>query len=178
MGQGPVQVAVNVSSLQFLRDSFVDEVAEVLRHTGLAPNLLQIELTESVTLSGVNRVNDAMGRLSDLGVSMAIDDFGTGYSSLSYLPKLPFHSLKIDRSFVKEIETRPELEAMVHTLITLAHNLGMRVIAEGVETHRQLELIAELGSDEIQGYLTGRPTADPSSIIQMPTEERLLAVAD
>jgi diguanylate cyclase (GGDEF)-like protein len=133
---GPIQVAVNVSSIQFVRDTFVDEVMEVLRHTGLPPALLQIELTESVMLTGVRWAADAMTRLSALGVGLAIDDFGTGYSCLGYLPHLPFNSLKIDRSFVNELGSRPEIDAMVHSLVMLAHNLGMRVIAEGVETER------------------------------------------
>lgn len=162
----PVQVAVNVSSIQFARDTFVDEVAEILRHAGLNPELLQIELTESVMLSGASRTAEAMNRLRALGVSLAIDDFGTGYSCLSYLPTLPFDALKIDRSFVNDLETRPEIRAMVHSLVTLAHNLGMRVIVEGVETQRQFEVIAELGSNEIQGYLLGKPTSDPSLQLQ------------
>jgi diguanylate cyclase (GGDEF)-like protein len=159
----PIQVAVNVSSIQFARDNFVEEVAEVLRRTGLNPGLLQIELTESVMLSGADRVADTMRRLRALGVSLAIDDFGTGYSCLSYLPKLPFDALKIDRSFVQELESRPGIEAMVHSLVTLAHNLGMRVIVEGVETSAQLELIRKFGSNEVQGFLLGRPTPDPAS---------------
>jgi diguanylate cyclase (GGDEF)-like protein len=159
-GQG-VQVAVNVSSLQLMRDSFVDEVGEVLRATGLSPHLLQIELTESVTLNGAARVTEALNELATLGTSLAIDDFGTGYSCLSYLPKLPFDALKIDRSFVKELGERREVDAMVHSLVTLAHNLGMRVIAEGVETEKQLELIAEAGCNEVQGYLMGRPSREP-----------------
>ena len=106
----PIQIAVNVSGIQFARESFVDEVAEVLRITGLSPTLLQIELTESVLVNGIEQVAKAMNRLSQLGVSMAVDDFGTGYSSLSYLPNLPFRSLKIDRSFIKGLEHRPDLQ--------------------------------------------------------------------
>jgi len=90
----------------FTRDSFVDEIAETLRHSGLEPRLLQIELTESVMLSGAQRVADTMSRLSALGVSLAIDDFGTGYSRLGYLPHLPFNSIKIDRSFVNDLGLR------------------------------------------------------------------------
>ena len=107
-GQG-VEVAVNVSSLQLMRDSFVEEVAEVLRRTGLDPKLLQIELTESVMLDGAARVTEVLEELAALGASLAIDDFGTGYSCLSYLPKLPFDALKIDRSFVKDLGDRMEV---------------------------------------------------------------------
>jgi len=143
----PIQVAVNVSSIQFARDTFVDEVAELLRITGLSPTLLQIELTESVLVNGMENVAKAMHRLSKLGVAMAVDDFGTGYSSLSYLPNLPFRCLKIDRSFISELEHRPDLKNMIHSLVMLAHNLGMTVIAEGVETREQLDLIAKLGGE-------------------------------
>jgi len=157
----PVQVAVNVSSLQLMRESFVGEVAGILRKTGLDPHLLQIELTESVTLNGEAQVASAMRKLAELGVSLAIDDFGTGYSCLSYLPKLPFDALKIDRSFVNELGVRTEVDAMVHSLVTLAHNFGMRVIAEGVETEEQLARIREMGCNEVQGYLMGKPSSDP-----------------
>ncbi len=161
----PIQVAVNVSSLQFARDSFVDEVAEVLRHTGLRPGLLQIELTESVMLSGAERAAQTMKRLRALDISLAIDDFGTGYSCLSYLPKLPFNALKVDRSFINELEIRPETKAMVNSLVTLAHNLDMQVIVEGVETTQQLDLIKALGANEVQGFLLGRPSPDPAAQI-------------
>jgi len=168
----PIQVAVNVSSIQFVRDAFVDEVAETLRITGLSPTLLQIELTESVLVNGMENVAKAMHRLSKLGVSMAVDDFGTGYSSLSYLPNLPFRSLKIDRSFINELEHRPDLKNMIHSLVMLAHNLGMKVIAEGVETREQLDLIAKLGGNEVQGFLLGKPTPEPMAFIEKQREVR------
>lgn len=158
----PVQVAVNVSSLQFMRDTFVQEVSEILNRTGLKPDLLQIELTESVTLKGTERAAQIMQELRDLGVSIAIDDFGTGYSCFSYLPRLPFNALKIDRSFVKELEARAETKAMVQSLVALAHNLGMQVIVEGIETNEQLAMIKSFGGNEVQGYLLGRPTPDPT----------------
>jgi predicted signal transduction protein with EAL and GGDEF domain len=172
----PVQVAVNVSSIQAMRETFVEEVGVVLRATGLEPRLLQLELTESVTLNGATTVGEAMDRLAALGVSLAIDDFGTGYSCLSYLPRLPFDELKIDRSFVNELGERREVDAMVHSLVMLAHNLGMRVIAEGVETQEQMALITEIGCDEAQGYLLGRPTSDPAQFFQ--PEEALVALVE
>ena len=159
----PIQVAVNVSSIQFKRDHFVEEVTSVLNYTGLRSDLLQLELTESIMLSGVHRAAETMKRLRALGVSLAIDDFGTGYSCLSYLPVLPFDALKIDRSFVKELDLKPENGAMIHSLVALAHNIGMRVIVEGVEKPEQLDLIRKFGGNEIQGYLLGRPIADPAS---------------
>jgi diguanylate cyclase (GGDEF)-like protein len=161
----PIQVAVNVSSLQFARPAFVEEVSEILDRTGLAPELLQIELTESIMLSGPERAAETMKRLRTLGVSLAIDDFGTGYSCFSYLPRLPFNTLKIDRSFVHELETRFGVKAIVRSLVTLAHSLEMQVIVEGIETVQQFELIKKLGGNEVQGYLFGRPTSNPSALI-------------
>ena len=161
----PIQLAVNVSSIQFTRKTFVDEVAEVLRHTGLKPALLQIELTESVMLSGAEPAADTMKRLHKLGVSIAIDDFGTGYSSLSYLPRLPFNTLKIDRAFVKELTSRKEMKAMVQSLITLATQLNMKVVVEGVETAEQLAMIKALGANHVQGFLLGRSTANPTQVL-------------
>lgn len=169
----PIQVAVNVSNIQFSRESFVDEVTETLLITGLDPHLLQIELTESVMVDDPELVTRAMNQLAELGVGMAVDDFGTGYSSLSYLPSLPFCALKIDRSFISELEHRPDLKSMIHSLVMLAHNFGLKVIAEGVETQAQLEVIKQLGGNEVQGYLLGKPTADPLALIE-DHPERLL----
>jgi diguanylate cyclase len=164
----PLQVAVNVSSIQFHRKAFVKEVAFTLLQTGLKPELLQIEFTESVMLSGAMSSAEPMNRLRALGISLAIDDFGTGYSCLSYLPSLPFDALKIDRAFVKDLGIKPESESMVRTLIMLAKNIGMRVIVEGVETQEQLELIRTYGADEVQGYLLGRPTPHPVEMFLRP----------
>jgi diguanylate cyclase (GGDEF)-like protein len=174
----PIQVAVNVSSLQFMRDTFVLEISEILQRARLDPKLLQIELTESVMLTGTERASIVMKELHALGLTLAIDDFGTGYSCFSYLPRLPFDALKIDRSFVKELELRPETKAMVHSLITLAHNLKMQVIVEGIETHEQLKMVENLGGNEVQGFLLGRPTADPQSEIRMRQNSRGLEKRD
>jgi EAL domain-containing protein (putative c-di-GMP-specific phosphodiesterase class I) len=159
--QHPIQVAVNVSSIQFRRKGFVEEVCMILGRSGLKPELLQIELTESVMLSGAHFAAETMNRLHALGISLAIDDFGTGYSNLSYLPSLPFDAVKIDRSFVMNMETQPESESMIRTVIALAKNIGMRAIVEGIETTQQLELVKAFGANEVQGYLTGRPTSNP-----------------
>jgi len=172
MAPYPVQVAVNVSSVQFRRKGFVEEVSAVLERTGLRPELLQIEITESAMLGGIQQAADVLYRLREMGISMAIDDFGTGYSNLSYLPSLAFDTLKIDRSFVVNLDTQPETESMIRTLITLAHNFGMRVIVEGVETQEQLALIKAFGANEVQGYLTGRPTANPAAYMLLPTSLR------
>jgi diguanylate cyclase (GGDEF)-like protein len=163
----PIQIAVNVSSLQFARDTFVTEVTEILGRVGLDPRLLQIELTESVMLRGAHKAAGVMKELRALGIGIAIDDFGTGYSCLSYLSRLPFNSLKIDRSFVKELDLRPETKAMVQSLISLAHNLNMQVIVEGIETPQQLEIVKDMGGNEVQGFFLGIPTADPQLEIRL-----------
>lgn len=162
----PVQVAVNVSTVQFRRPSFVDEVAAILRDSGLDPKLLQLELTESIMLDGTERASSTMKRLASMGVSIAVDDFGTGYSCFSYLPRLPFNVLKIDRSFVSELGKRVEMAAMIRSLVSLAHNLNMQVVVEGIETVQQLETIEAMGGNEVQGYLLGRPTADPKLVLK------------
>jgi EAL domain-containing protein (putative c-di-GMP-specific phosphodiesterase class I) len=157
----PIQVAVNVSSVQFARDSFIEEVEDILHRTGLKPTLLQLELTESATLTGVERTAEMMRRLKSKGIGVAMDDFGTGYSCLSYLPKLCFDALKLDRSFVNELVVHPETRAFVQSILLMAHNLHMKVIVEGIETTEQLELIRALGTNEAQGYLLGRPSPNP-----------------
>lgn len=162
----PVQTAVNVSSVQFARDSFFEEVADVLHRTGLQPNLLQIEITESATVAGVERAADMMRRLRRMGVSVAVDDFGTGYSCLNYLPKLPFDALKLDRSFLNELMVRRETKDFVQSILMMARNLKMKVIVEGIERTDQLDLIRRLGIDEAQGYLLGRASADPAAVLR------------
>lgn len=164
----PIQVAVNASSVQFRRKGFVEEVSAILERTGLRPELLQIEVTESVMLGGEKQAAETIDCFRELGISMAIDDFGTGYSNLSYLPTLAFDVLKIDRSFVSKLDKQPETESMMRALIGLAHNFGMEVIVEGVETSAQLALIKALGANEVQGFLTARPTPNPASYLFLP----------
>ena len=166
LGAGPVQVAVNVSIAEFLRDDFVDKLVAVLGRTGLSPSLLQIELTESVALPGFEISAAKMISLQALGITLSLDDFGTGYSSLSYLPRLPFDALKIDRSFVKDVASDDDARAMIRSLVALAHNLDMRVTVEGVETEDQLAAVRDIGCDEIQGYLLGTPSPEPESLLQ------------
>ncbi len=161
----PIQVAVNVSSVQFARDTFLEEVEETLRRTGLRPSLLQLELTESATLTGVERAADLIRRLAGRGIGVAMDDFGTGYSCLSYLPKLFLDALKLDRSFVSELAMRAETRPFVQSILSMAHNLHMKVIVEGIETREQLELMRSLGTNEAQGYLLGRPTPNPMDML-------------
>jgi diguanylate cyclase (GGDEF)-like protein/PAS domain S-box-containing protein len=162
----PIPVAINASSFQFRRNGFVEEVSAILKRTGLKPELLQIEITESAMVGGLQQAAEIIYRLREMGISMAIDDFGTGYSSLSYLPSLAFDVLKIDRSFVKDLDGQPESESMIRTLIGLAHNFGMRVIVEGVENPEQLAIIKALGANGVQGFLLGLPTANPADFMR------------
>ncbi len=154
-----LRVAVNVSARQLERGDFPDLVRETLRETGLEPALLEVELTESVAMREESIAR--MASLRDTGVRIAIDDFGTGYSSLSCLRRMPVEALKIDRSFVREVEDGSPL---LEPIIRLAHGLGLRVVAEGVETHRQLRRLHELGCDLAQGYALGGPM--PASLVE------------
>ncbi|MGE5547028.1 MAG: EAL domain-containing protein [Solirubrobacterales bacterium] len=164
LGLPPVRIAVNVSALQFREDDVPAMVRDALAETGLAPQYLELELTESVLMQRVEEVSMVLRELRGMGVHISIDDFGTGYSSLSYLKRMPIDALKIDRSFVHDIGKDGEPLAsegaeIVSTIINLAHNLKLRAIAEGVETVEQAEFLRSKGCDEIQGFLISRPVS-------------------
>jgi len=150
-------VGVNISALQFRRGDMEQIVSSALADSGLAPQFLELELTESILIQDVEKSLDTIQRLKDLGVRLSIDDFGTGYSSLAYLRRLPVDKLKIDQSFIRDITTRQDDAAIALSIITLAHTLKKKVIAEGVETAEQLQFLRENDCDEIQGYLLSRP---------------------
>jgi EAL domain-containing protein (putative c-di-GMP-specific phosphodiesterase class I) len=152
-----MRVAVNLSARQFMRDDLVEVVERVLRDTGLKPHLLELEITESMTMHNVERAIQILHGLKNLGVMISLDDFGTGYSSLSYLKHFPIHMLKIDQSFVRDITVDPDDAAIVNSIIALAHALQLNVIAEGVETEEQLAYLVEQGCFEMQGYLFSPP---------------------
>ncbi len=161
MSSAPVQVAVNMSALQFNSPVIVQEVGSVLRRTGLDAALLQIELTESVMIGSLAQSSEKMLSLRSLGVTLAIDDFGTGYSCLGYLPELPFSALKIDRTFVRNMEASSEVSTMIRSMIEIGKKMGLHVIVEGIETEAQFAIVLEMGADEVQGYLLGRPSSTP-----------------
>jgi EAL domain-containing protein (putative c-di-GMP-specific phosphodiesterase class I) len=152
--------AVNVSALQFACPDFLEIVARTLESTGLRPDLLELELTESVFVRDVTASARTLTALRNLGVSIALDDFGTGYSSLSYLQNLPIDALKLDRSFLTAAGNRQQGAAVMRCVVEMAHALGLRVIGEGVKTAAQLDLLISLGCDEIQGFLLSRPSFD------------------
>lgn len=156
-GNKHLTVAVNVSLRQFRDHGFVASVQQVLAETGLVPSALKLELTESTAADDPNAVIRILEELKELGVQTLMDDFGTGYSSLSYLTSLPLDKLKIDRSFIMRIPGSSHDSLVASTILVLAHNLGLGVIAEGVETEAQLDFLRQLGCDEIQGYLFSPP---------------------
>jgi diguanylate cyclase (GGDEF)-like protein len=156
-GLPPVKLAVNVSGLQFDRRDLVETVARALEGSGLAPHWLDLELTESLVMRDVEGSARQMARLRALGVSLSVDDFGTGYSSLSYLQQLPIDTLKIDRSFVAEVEDSWGTRPLVEAIVGLARGLGLGLVAEGVETADQLEALLALGCERGQGYLFAKP---------------------
>lgn len=152
-----IQLAVNVSGRQFRQSNFVEKVSEVLNRTQINPSLLKLELTESIVLDNVADTIAKMQALRQIGVSFSMDDFGTGYSSLSYLTQLPLNQLKIDQSFVHHIGTKASDATIIQTIIGMADNLGMEVIAEGVETQEQRNFLEANGCRLFQGYLFGKP---------------------
>lgn len=157
-GFDAMRIAVNVSARQFSEPGFVEMVEKILRDTGLPADGLEIEVTESLLMNDVTQSIDILNALSQLGVSLSIDDFGTGYSSLAYLKRFPLKVLKIDQSFVRDLVDDNDDRLIISSIITLAHNLKLRVVAEGVETHAQLDYLWKQGCDEIQGYYFSRPT--------------------
>ena len=146
-------MAVNVSSLQFRDTSFVEDVLRVLAVNGAPANRLKLELTESLLVENMEATIATMEALCAHGVGFALDDFGTGYSSLTYLKRMPLTQLKIDRSFVRDLLTDPNDAAIIHTIIALSRSLGLEVIAEGVESIEQRDMLARAGCHFYQGYL-------------------------
>ena len=155
----PFKIAVNLSPRQFRDPGIFEFVKELLDSTGLPGTTLELEITEGVLMSANAFVESLLTELSALGVTFSMDDFGTGYSSLSYLRNYPFNTLKIDRSFIQEITTDPADRELVSAAITMGRNLGLNVVAEGVETEQQLEILQRLGCELAQGYLFSRPIA-------------------
>ncbi|MET0291218.1 MAG: EAL domain-containing protein, partial [Steroidobacteraceae bacterium] len=156
-GYEPLVVSVNVSPREFRQENFVGTVAQALRESGLPPELLELEITESMVMHDAPRLIRMLEELRQLGVQISVDDFGTGYSSLSYLKRFPVHRLKIDRSFVADVTRNADDAAIVRTIIALGHNLGLRVVAEGVESDAQLKFLRTNACDEMQGFYFGAP---------------------
>ena len=176
-GLPAIAVAVNLSACQFRQKHLASVVERILRESGLAPRYLELEITESLVMQNLDRVTTILNELQALGTTLSMDDFGTGYSSLSYLKRFPFNTLKIDQSFVRDITSAPDSAAIAKTIIAMAHNLRLKVIAEGVETPGQLNFLRRHHCDEIQGFLFSKPvTADAFG--DLLRENRMLSLGD
>jgi EAL domain-containing protein (putative c-di-GMP-specific phosphodiesterase class I) len=161
--QPPLTISVNASSRELADPELVPNVARILRETGLDPGTLRLEVTESSIVENQDLTASTLRRLRELDVSLEIDDFGTGYSSLSRLHEYPFSTVKIDRSFIKDLETEPESLHLVETILRLAQGLGLGVVAEGIETQEQLTKLTSLGCGYGQGYYFSRPAGSHST---------------
>lgn len=169
----PVHISVNLSVKQFIANNFIESVDRIIRETGVNPNLLEIELTETIILQSTESVITTMHQLKELGVRISIDNFGTGYSSLGYLKDFPIDSLKIDQSFIKSLTTNDKNIAIISAVIALARNLGLQSVAEGIETPEQLYFLQTEGCDLAQGYYYSRPLpVDQMSDLLDPSEWR------
>lgn len=159
MGLKPIKVSANLSVRQFQKPDLINDVANILQTTKLAPQYLELEITESLTMKNTHSAKKSLQQLNALGINLAMDDFGTGYSSLGYLKQFPFQTLKIDRSLIKDLgqDSNPQDTAIVEAIITLAKGLNLEIVAEGVETQQQRDLLTQLGCQNIQGYLYSKP---------------------
>jgi EAL domain-containing protein (putative c-di-GMP-specific phosphodiesterase class I) len=155
----PLTVSVNLSARQLHHPGLFDEIAEALGESGLPPELLKLEITESAMMENAETAITLLERLRAMNIRLLLDDFGTGYSSLSYLHRLPIDTLKIDRSFIKHLHQREDARHFVETIVHLAQKLGRDIICEGVELEAQAEILAAMGAEYCQGFLYSRPVA-------------------
>jgi EAL domain-containing protein (putative c-di-GMP-specific phosphodiesterase class I) len=174
-GLGVSRIGVNLSGRQFVQGALLEEVLAALNSSGLEPRHLELELTESTVMQNPENAAGVLAELAALGVSIAIDDFGTGYSSLAYLKRFPVSTLKIDRSFVMDLPDDPDDAAITRAVIALARSLKLTVVAEGVETPRQLEFLAAHACDLVQGFIVARPM--PAEAFERFVRERSHAAA-
>jgi EAL domain-containing protein (putative c-di-GMP-specific phosphodiesterase class I) len=166
-----MSVAINLSMHQLRQDDLVDNIRQALKRHGVEPSRLICELTESVAMKDIEATQKFFRKLAAIGVRLSIDDFGTGYSSLSYLRQLPARQLKIDRSFITDLETNSDARAIVSAVINLAHVLDLSVVAEGVETEGQRRILEELECDELQGFFFSRPMLEDKMIVWVDRQE-------
>jgi EAL domain-containing protein (putative c-di-GMP-specific phosphodiesterase class I) len=166
----PIRIAVNLSPRQFVIGDLLKSVTQIIHQSGCNAACLELEITESLMMHNRDRAEVLMTQLKELGVSVAVDDFGTGYSSLAYLKRFPIDSLKIDRSFIVDIPDDQDNAAITQAIIAMAHNLNLRVIAEGVETLEQFNFLRDHGCDEMQGFYISRPlTGEQASALLLKT---------
>jgi EAL domain-containing protein (putative c-di-GMP-specific phosphodiesterase class I) len=163
-------VAVNLSPVQFKNKRLFEMVHNILAETGLPPTRLELEITESLLLNDNEQTLQTLHRLRAIGIRISMDDFGTGYSSLSYLRAFPFDKIKIDRSFMRDLDSRGDSLAIIKAVIGLGHSLGMSTTAEGVETEEQLQAVREQGCNEVQGFLFSAPL-EPMQVLSLLAKE-------
>jgi diguanylate cyclase (GGDEF)-like protein len=177
-GYEHLTVAVNLSAVQFRQHDLLEQIHNTLEETGICAHQLELEITESTIMEDIDTASSTMRALHCSGVRISIDDFGTGYSSLSHLKRFPINTVKIDRSFIRDITTDPDDAAIVSAIIAMSHNMGLKVIAEGVETQEQLEFLRTMDCEEVQGFLFSPPVPHPEAYalldqsidsIQLPT---------
>jgi EAL domain-containing protein (putative c-di-GMP-specific phosphodiesterase class I) len=152
-----IKVSVNLSAVQFRHENLSNLILDIIKETQIQPQHLELEVTETIFMNNLDMAVNTLNRLFCRGIYISIDDFGTGYSSLGYLKKLPINTLKIDRMFITDILTDDYDKNIVNTVITLAHGMNLKVIAEGVETREQFDILKAMSCDEIQGYLLSKP---------------------
>lgn len=172
-GYGDFLIGVNISVIQLLQDDFADHVQEVLRETGLKPQYLELEITESTIMESFDEMVASLTMLRDLGISIALDDFGTGYSSLGYLKQMPITTLKIDKSFIEQVPDEGDSRSLARAIVLIGRKMGLKVVAEGVETRRQLQYIKRSRCDVIQGYLISRPVPEQDALALAGSNLRL-----
>jgi len=174
-GKQPVSISTNLSPLHFRSDEIVSQVSQALSDSGLPAHLLTLEITESVLIEDLNKVTVILEKLRNLGVRIALDDFGTGYSSLAYLRRLDVDYIKIDQSFVKDLEDSAETQLILDALVDIAKGLDKMLVVEGIETESQARIIRDLGCDMGQGYLWGRPMPTNEAAERVPLVSEMLS---
>ena len=172
----PLTMSVNMTSREFAQPDLVGEIRKSLEQTGVDPGCLQLEITETIAMGDAEKSGHVLGQLKALGVRLSIDDFGTGYSSLSRLRRIPVDTLKIDRAFISNMDSDPENREIVRAIIMLAHNLGLKVVAEGTETEEHINLLKQLNCETAQGYFFSRPV-DDQAILKLLTSNRSAGAA-
>jgi diguanylate cyclase (GGDEF)-like protein/PAS domain S-box-containing protein len=179
-GIPPLRVAVNLSARQFAQKTLLSDIAKTIAQSGLTPECLELEITESLVMTNPEHATEILHKLKAMGISLSIDDFGTGYSSLAYLKRFPIDCVKIDRSFIKDIPTEADDMAITKGVIALAHSLRLKVVAEGVETVEQQDFLRSNGCDEMQGYLFSKPlpAEEVTTLLKTHTQKPSLTVVD
>ena len=157
-------MSVNITPKEFAQSDLANEIRKALEQTGVDPGCLQLEIIETIAMGDAEKSGHVLSQLKALGVRLSIDDFGTGYSSLSRLRRIPVDTLKIDRAFISHMDSDPESREIVRIIIMLAHNLGLKVVAEGAETEEQISLLKQLNCEMAQGYFFSRPADDQAML--------------